>query len=1097
MNLLTNKQFIKLTFNTFCLLMIMAMLNPILAADLRGQKLENYKVDIAVEGATVLDILINIEDQTNFNFVYDRKVGKLKNTYSVAYESVSLRSVLELMAKDANLTFRRINNTISITVKPKVFKRVVEVEFLTVNGTVTDQGGVPLVGATVLEKGTLNGVTTDFDGNFTIDVKSDAVLEVSYLGFTTQEVALQGQTTIAVQLVEDATQLDDVVVVGYGTQKRSDVTGSIASVKSENFNKGVVANPGQLLQGKVAGVNITSVSGEPGASQNIVIRGIGSFRSGTSPLFVIDGFVIDNTSTGVASNPLNFINPQDIESMDVLKDASAAAIYGARAANGVIVITTKKGKTGKTEMNVSVSTAFATLANKIDVFSADEFRRQVPAVGGTLVDGGANTNWQDELTQTGISKNVNFSMSGGASDKFNYYASVGVDDQEGTFANSSLKRYSGRLNLNQKALDGKLNVDFNLSASRTLNNRPDAGATVADMLELNPTIPLYTNGEPTLLDDNRLNPMIRNEIYADESNSNRILANISPSVEIVKGLTYKLNLGVDYSSSNRDQQRAPYALLEDLNQGYLNSWITTNQNTQVDNTLTYTFEKGDHGATILVGHSYQEVFFQQKKFELQSFADNGIDPRYQDQISSQEFPTSLFSTAEKNELQSFFGRVNYDYQDKYLLTTTMRADGSSKFGENNKYGYFPSVALGWNISKENFLSESTIVNNLKLRASWGQTGSQEGIDNKVSLASYIDSKSDNDTYPLDDSATTLDGYPFGTVPARTANPNLKWEVATQTNIGLDYGFLNNKITGTVDYFNKVTTDVVLFANRVDPIQPTEKIWTNLEDLEIHNSGVEFALDFRTMIGEDFSLNVGGNATFIKNEVTDSPFAIITTGAAQGGGQTGATINGYLNNEAIGTFYMKEFIGIGDDGLNQFRDVNGDGEILDDDRIAAGSALPDFTYAFYLNFDYKNFDLGFNFNGVSGNKIYNHTAMSSFSKGQLSRNLNTTDFAIQFPNEDVNNSNEVSTRYLEDGAYLKLNNATLGYNLLASKIGLDDYVNDIRFTLTGQNLFIITDYTGYSPEVNTGSEIDGIQTFGIDRYTYPNSRTILFGLNVSF
>lgn len=238
-------------------------------------------------------------------------------------------------------------------------------------------------------------------------------------------------------------------------------------------------------------------------------------------------------------------------------------------------------------------------------------------------------------------------MSGGASDKFNYYASVGVDDQEGTFANSSLKRYSGRLNLNQKALDGKLNVDFNLSASRTLNNRPDAGATVADMLELNPTIPLYTNGEPTLLDDNRLNPLIRNEIYADESNSNRILANISPSVEIVKGLTYKLNLGVDYSSTNRDQQRAPYALLEDLNQGYLNSWITTNQNTQVDNTLTYTFEKGDHGATVLVGHSYQEVFFQQKKFELQSFADNGIDPRYQDQISSQEFPTSLFSTAEK------------------------------------------------------------------------------------------------------------------------------------------------------------------------------------------------------------------------------------------------------------------------------------------------------------------------------------------------------------------------------------------------------------------------------------------------------------------
>ncbi|WP_419213973.1 SusC/RagA family TonB-linked outer membrane protein [Maribacter sp. X9] len=965
-----------------------------------------------------------------------------------------------------------------------------------ISGVVTDEFGQPLPGSTVQVKGTSNGTTTDFDGNYVIGANTNDVLVISYLGYSTQEVPVNGQTTINVQLKEDATQLDDVVVVGYGTQKRSDVTGSIASVKSEDFNKGVVANPGQLLQGKIAGVNITSVSGEPGSSQNIVIRGVGSFRSGTSPLFVIDGFVIDNTSTGTASNPLNFINPQDIESMDVLKDASAAAIYGARAANGVIVITTKKGKAGKTEMNVSVSTAFATLSNKIDVFSADEFRRQVPAVGGTLVDRGANTDWQDELTRTGISKNVNFSMSGGT-EKSTYFASVGVDDQQGIFENSSLKRYSGRLNMNQKALNDRLNVAFNLTASRTLNNRPDAGGTVTDMLELNPTVPIYTNGQPTLLDNNRLNPLIRNEIYVDESNSNRILANISPSFEIIDGLTYKLNLGVDYASTNRDQERAPYALLEDLNQGYLNSWITTNENTLVENTLNYVFNKEDHSATFLLGHSFQKVFVQQKRFELESFADNDIDPRYQDQISSQEFPTSLFSIGEKNELQSYFGRLTYGYKDKYLLTATMRADGSSKFGANNKYGYFPSVALGWNISKENFLSESTVVNNLKLRASWGQTGNQEGIDNKVSLASYIDSKADNDTYPLDDSATTLDGYPFGTVPARTANPNLKWEVATQTNIGLDFGLFNNRLTGTLDYFNKVTTDVVLFANRVDPIQPTEKIWTNLDNLEIHNSGVEFALDYRTVIGTDFNMNIGGNVSFNDNEVTDSPFAIITTGAAQGSGQTGATINGYLNNESVGTFYMKDFIGIGDDGLNQYRDVNGDGEVLDDDRIAAGSALPNVLYAFYLKFDYKNFDLGFNFNGVSGNKIYNHTAMSSFSRGQLSRNLNTTDFAIQFPNEDNSNSNEVSTRYLEDGSFLRLNNATLGYNLLASKIGLDDYVNAIRFTLTGQNLFLITDYSGYNPEVNTGDQIDGIQTFGIDRYTYPSPRTVLFGVNVSF
>ncbi|HET8737693.1 MAG TPA: SusC/RagA family TonB-linked outer membrane protein, partial [Pricia sp.] len=459
--------------------------------------------------------------------------------------------------------------------------------------------------------------------------------------------------------------------------------------------------------------------------------------------------------------------------------------------------------------------------------------------------------------------------------------------------------------------------------------------------------------------------------------------------------------------------------------------------------------------------------------------------------------TSLNSIAEKNELQSFFGRLNYGYADKYLVTATIRADGSSKFGANNEYGYFPSLALAWNIGKEDFLADNTAINNLKLRASWGQTGNQEGIDNKVTLASFTDSKADNDTYPLTPGATTSDGYPFGTVPARTANPDLQWEVATQLDVGLDFGLFNNRVTGTLDYFRKVTTEVVLFSNRIDPIQPTEKIWTNVPDLEIHNSGFEVSLDYNTQIGEDFFMNVGGNMTLIDNEIRNSPFQILTTGAAQGAGQTGATINGYLNGEPAGSFFMKEFIGIGPDGFNQFRDVNGDGESLDNDRIAVGTATPDLYYAVNLSFNYKDFDLGFNFNGVSGNKVYNHTAMSLFSKAQLNNNLNTTDFAVQFPNEDTSNSNEVSTRYLEDADFLRLNNATLGYNLDPQKFGLGDLISQVRFTLTGQNLFVITDYSGFDPEVNTGDEIDGIQTFGIDRFTYPSPRTVLVGLNVTF
>ncbi|HET8736292.1 MAG TPA: SusC/RagA family TonB-linked outer membrane protein, partial [Pricia sp.] len=609
----------------------------------------------------------------------------------------------------------------------------------TVSGTVTDPENIPLPGATVLEKGTTNGTTTDFDGNYTIDVPEDAVLEISYLGYATHEVSVSGQTTVNAQLAEDATQLEDVVVVGYGTQKKSDVTGSIGSIKSENFNKGVVSNPGQLVQGKISGVNVTSVSGEPGAAQNIVIRGLGSFRAGTTPLFVVDGFVIDNTTTGVGSNPLNFINPQDIESIDVLKDASAAAIYGARAANGVVAITTKKGKAGKAQMDLSVSTAFATFANPMDVFTADEFRQQVTAIGGDLDDGGTTTNWQDELTRTGISKNVNFSMSGGVQDKSSYYVSAGVDDQEGVLYNSSLTRYSGRINLNQKAFNGRFNVDLNLTASRTENERPDIGGIVPDMLQSNPTLPVFNNGQPTMF-DNRLNPIIRNQIYTDFSNQNRILANISPSLEIVDGLTYKLNLGVDYSSTDRDVQSTPYALLEGLEDGSLTTTFTRNRNTLVENTLTYTYSTDIHNLTFLVGHSYQEIYFQQKRFELEGFADNDIEPRFQDQISSQENPTSLNSIAEKNELQSFFGRLNYGYADKYLVTATIRADGSSKFGANNEYGYFPSLALAWNIGKEDFLADNAAINNLKLRASWGQTGNQEGIDNKVTLASFTDSK---------------------------------------------------------------------------------------------------------------------------------------------------------------------------------------------------------------------------------------------------------------------------------------------------------------------------------------------------------------------
>lgn len=973
----------------------------------------------------------------------------------------------------------------------------------TITGRVTDEKGAPLPGATVLVKGTTTGTITDLDGDFVLDADADAILQISYLGYIQKEISVNGQSLIAVQLDPDNSQLDEFVVVGYGSQKRSDITGAIASVTSENFNMGVVTNPGELMQGKLAGVSISANSGEPGANQDVIIRGIGSLRSGTQPLYVVDGFLLDNSSTGIPTNPLNFLNPNDIESIDVLKDASATAVYGSRAANGVVVITTKKGE-GKPQMNLSVSTAVSSLANKIDVFEADEFRREVSAAGGNLEDFGENTDWQDELTQTGVSNNLNFSMSGANSENFSYFTSLGVQDQEGILKNSRLKRYSGKLNINQKAFNGKVNIDYNLTASRTENLRPSITSTISDMLSLNPTVPPYTNGEPTLLNTNALNPLARYNLYSDNAINNRILANISPSIEVLDGLTYKMNLGVDYSATNRYQQYKPSPSVineSNVSDGSLNAAINSNTNQLIENTLTYIWNQDVHNVIVLGGHSFQEFMDETRITTYNGFANNNIEPRFQDHTSTSEYPTSVNSSAVKNELQSFFGRLNYTYADKYLFTGTFRADGSSKFGENNKYGYFPSFALGWNITNEDFMGNS-VFDNLKLRASWGKTGNQE-IPAKITKASYSEDRLSTgagslNTYPIDTDASSLEGYPYGIVFTRLANPDLQWEVSSQIDVGLDFALFNYKLTGTLDYFSKESSNILLEVVPADPVQPTATYWNNIPDMKIINNGVELTLDYQSEPGGNFTYNIGGNITYIQNRVEDSPYSVLVTGAAQGSGQTGATINGYINNEPLGAFYMYQFEGVGaDDGQSIYRDTNGDGEILDNDRSVVGSAIPKFIYGYYANFNYKGFDLGLNFNGVAGNKVYNHTTMTLFNKALLAQSNNTTDFAVQYPSESLTNANIVSTRYLENGSFLRLNNATLAYNLSSDKMGLSNTFQNIRFSLTGQNLFVITDYSGFDPEVNTGATSGGIQTFGIDRFTYPRSRTFLIGLDLTF
>jgi len=966
----------------------------------------------------------------------------------------------------------------------------------TVEGVVADaETGEPLVGVNILVSGTTAGTATDEEGEFRLDVPDDAdVLEVSYVGYVNKEVQLSdGRSEYRIEMEPESELLDEVTVVAYGEQRRGDITGSISSVEAADFNQGVVTNPGDLIQGVVSGVNVTSATGEPGAAQDIIIRGVGSLRSGTQPLFVIDGFALSNSST-VPTNPLNFINPEDIESIEVLKDASATALYGARAANGVVVITTKKGEVDDTRMSLSTSTSLSTIANQIDVFSADEFREEVARVGN-LEDFGGNTDWQDELTRTALTNEINFSVSGASSEKFNYFASLGVKNQEGILEESKLERYSGRLNMNQSALNGRLSVDYRINAVHTENLRPDDRSILRSMLELNPTISPFTDeGSPTQLED-RLNPVRRYDLFSDETVNNRILADFNPSIEITDELSYELNVGADYSESSRNVQTSPFPLQEEFREGNLSSSNQENTNILIENTLRYQLDREFHSATFLSGYSYQYFRSEGRFTDMEGFRNNGVEPRYQDLISTDLNPIDSDAFAEVNQLQSFFGRANYSYNSKYLLTATIRADGSSKFGENNKYGYFPSFALGWNITEESFFNVS-FIDNIKLRASWGKTGIQE-IPNKITKESFTESREGNNTYPLNENAGTRDGYPFGIIFTRLANPNIQWEVSTQTDVGVDFELFNSRLTGTLDYYRKVSDNILLERVPADPVQPTSTFWTNIPEMEIQNTGIELSLEHRNRPSPDFQYVIGGNISTVNNEVVNSPFSVLTTGAAQGAGQTGATINGYINGEPIGAFYMLEFDGIGEDGLNKFVDRNGDGEILEDDRFVAGSALPDVLFGFQVDLNYKAVGLNVNINGATGHKIYNHTAMTSFNRGDLASSDNTTDLATEFPEEDNGNSNTVSTRYLEDGDYVRLNSATLSYNVRPELIGLDETIRTLEVTLTGQNLLTITGYSGFDPEVNTGDDINDIQTFGIDRFTYPRARTFKAGVNLSF
>ena len=722
----------------------------------------------------------------------------------------------------------------------------------------------------------------------------------------------------------------------------------------------------------------------------------------------------------------------------------------------------------------------------MDVLTADEFRTEVPKLGGALIDNGGNTDWQKEISRTAQTQNHNLSL-GGGTDKLSYFGSFGAQKQEGIIRNNQLNRYTGRINISQKLMDDRITVDVNLNATNLRNERPNLQSVIGSALTANPTyLSRGADGKPFQYQDGT-NPLITLGLEKDITTTNRILGSISPSVTIIKGLVYKLNFGIDNATSTQDYQRLENLVPQQT--GRLETTNKINSNRLIENYLTYTFDKNKHSMSALVGHSYQKFFLQTRVSSINKFPISDLEPIYnpglgQDLTMANNKPSG---SATRNELQSFFSRVNYQYNDKYLLTATVRVDGSSKFGSNNKYGVFPSFSAGWRLSEENFLKSSPF-SDLKLRAGWGRTGNQE-IPSKITQALFSSSVSGTTTYPIFNNGT----YPAGTTFSRLANPDIQWEVSSQTDAGLDFALFKGALSGTIDYFNKVSRDILLEVIPSDPVQPAGTFWTNVQDMKITNQGTELELNFRKSLTNGLRFDIGGNITFIKNKVENSPYSVISSGSAQGSGLTSATVNGYINNQPIGTFFLKEFTGFDEKGVSTYRDTDGDGIVTDKDRISAGSALPTKMFSVNGNIAYKGFDLTANFNGVSGNKLYDNTANSNFFKLRLSRGLNVTPEAFADTKEATTNSAPVSTRYLKSGAYFRLNNLALGYNLNTTALGIDKYLQTVRFSITGQNLFVLTKYNGYDPEVNNDRNIGGVSSYGIDYLSYPKAKSVIFGV----
>lgn len=957
-----------------------------------------------------------------------------------------------------------------------------------IKGTVVDENGEPVIGANVLVKGTTNGTITDMDGNYVINVENmkNVVLQVSYVGYNSIEEAVKGRETVPIKLESSVVNLGEVVAIGYGTQTRKEITGSVANVSEENFNKGVTRDASDLLQGKVAGLTITSGSGDVTRNSQIQLRGTSTLQNDQGPMIVIDG---------VPGGDMSTVSPTDIESISVLKDASSAAIYGSRAAGGVILITTKRGAGSKTQVNYDGYVTASTVANKPDMLNAQEWRDANKELGNdiSLFDGyTADTDWFDAMMRTGISQNHSLSLSGGTS-KSNYRASYTYMDRNGIARDNWMKRHSFRFQFQQRALNDKLRIGLTGSTTLTDMQMPFADDYIL-AYNMPPVYPVYNEDGSYFTGANKDydqgNPVQNQDQNYKKSSNIYFYGQGDIQYTIIDGLTAKVNLYKSRFSNDYSEWQDPQNSRGDDNNGLAIRQNRTWNRELMEWTANYNKAFGNeeqHKIDAIIGYSWETNKFADQYAKATEFAVGSMGA---DNIQTGNLLKIGNVTSSRNEykLISMFARAHYSYKEKYMVTATVRRDGSSKFGANNKWGTFPSVSAAWGISQESFMEDAKWINDLKLRAGYGVTGNQDGLQPYKSLELYQASG----TYYSNGSQL------IAFKVAQNANPNLKWEQTSMLNVGLDFTLFNSRLNGTIEWYNKKTSDMLYTYKVPTPTYVYDKIAANVGDMS--NKGIEILLNLDVIRNKNFTWNTSINLAHNKNKITKLSNDLYSTDRVYVGdpwirGASGVTSHVVEEGYPVGQFFMLKCDGIDENGKFIIEDINGDGQITDDDRTYCGDAQPDLTYGWNNTFSWKNWDASFFIRGTIGNKVLNNPVAAYGNNTYISgSNAMKNDNLLT-----LRENSRVCSYYIENGSFARLDNMSIGYTFNTKNI---DWLEKARVYVAAQNLFVITGYSGLDPEVENfrgaASDENAGLSPGIEPRNYmPKARSFTFGVNLTF